>query len=250
MPLLIIVKDILLKIEDLHATVDGKEILKGVNLEIPKGETHVLLGPNGAGKSTLIAAVLGDPTVKITKGRIFLNGEDISKKKMNERVKKGIGIVFQSPPKVAGVKLEEMACICRNGSLECTLDKESRELAKKLDLERFLHRDVNAGFSGGERKRSEVFQLMLQKPALALIDEPDSGVDVENLRLIGELLGKFLKGRGALVVTHMGAIFDYLEANWGHVMLDGRIACSEKPTLVMKHIVEKGFEECAECLRK
>ncbi len=238
----------LLRVEGLRAEVGGKEILKGVELEVPRGETHVLLGPNGVGKTVLLSAILGNPGVVVTEGRILFKGEDIVGKPMHERVRKGIGIMFQSPPKVNGVTLQEISCICKSGEVECELDEEIFERSRTLNLESFLGRDVNAGFSGGERKRSELLQLMLQGPDLALIDEPDSGVDVENLKLIGKLLDGFLEGRGALVVTHMGAIFDYMKADWGHVMLDGRIACTEKPETVMEHIMEGGFEKCVECL--
>lgn len=237
----------LLEIVDLHANVEGKEILRGVNLKVPRGETHVLLGPNGVGKSTLISAILGDAHVKVTKGKIIFKGKDLNSLPMYERVKLGIGVMFQAPPKVTGVTLHDIACICKTGKVECELNDEVKEVSDKLNLESFLARDVNAGFSGGERKRSELLQLMMLAPDFCLIDEPDSGVDVENLKLIGGTLDGFLKNRGALVVTHMGTIFDYMNASWAHVMLNGKIACTKNPKVLMRHIMKNGFDSCVEC---
>ena len=180
----------LLEISDLEVEVEGKKILKGVNLNIDEGETHVLLGPNGAGKSTLFMTILGFPKYKVTNGKIIYKGQDITDLETPERIKLGLGVTFQNPPSIRGVKLKDLIKLVDKKN-EYKEDEELTEdvinLGKRLKLnENFLERDVNLGFSGGEVKRSELLQLLAQQPDLIMFDEPDSGVDIENVELISK----------------------------------------------------------------
>lgn len=239
-----------LELRDLHVEVEGKEILRGVNLSIRSGETHVLFGPNGSGKTTLLMAVMGFPRYRVTAGSVILAGEDVTALPPHERARRGIGMMFQRPPTVRGVSLEQMASICSRDELDV------REVAGELNLADFLTRDVNHGFSGGEIKRSELLQLMAQNPDVVLLDEPESGVDMENLQLVGKairiLLQKDLRRKRkkcGLIITHTGYILDYVEADQGHVLCDGVIVCSGNPREQLEGIRRYGFEECAKCTR-
>lgn len=234
-----------LEVEDLSVEVSGRRVLNGVNLKVPRGEAHVLFGPNGSGKSSLILSILGFPNYRIVSGRIFFNGKDIGGMPINERVKLGIGVAFQSPPVIRGVKLRD---ILRSFvGEEDQAKRESRLLAKVNIPEGFLDRDLNLGFSGGEMKRSEILQILAQKPDFLLLDEPDSGVDVENLELIGKLLNGFLRGRSGLLITHLGYILRYVEVKRAHVMLKGSIACSGEPVEILDHILREGYRWCEKC---
>src|SRR3972149_3132823 len=179
----------MLKIKDLSVAVEDKEIIHDVNLTIQNGETHVLFGPNGAGKSTLLMAIMGFPKYKVTKGSIIFKGKDITGLTLDERARMGIGMSFQRPPVVRGVKTRDMleACLKKRGDGD-----EIEKLAQAADLNDFLERDINYGFSGGEIKRSELMQLLAQKPELTLLDEPESGVDLVNIALIGKLINELL----------------------------------------------------------
>jgi Fe-S cluster assembly ATP-binding protein len=172
----------MLKIEDLYVEVAGKKILQGVNLHIKPGETHALFGPNGSGKSTLLGAIVGFRRYRITGGKIFFKGEDVTGLSVHERAQRGIGIAFQRPPVLRGVSMRDLLRISGQGKVE-----NIEELAKPLNFLSFLERDVNVGFSGGEIKRSELLQLLTQDPDLVLLDEPESGVDLENIALIGQI---------------------------------------------------------------
>ncbi|MBC7110062.1 MAG: ABC transporter ATP-binding protein, partial [Archaeoglobi archaeon] len=183
----------MLVVEDLRVEVGGREILKGVDLVIGDGERHVLFGPNGSGKSTLLMTIMGFPNYRVKSGRIEFNGVDITDMPVNERAKLGIALAYQHPPSIRGVRLEDMIKIC-SGKEE--IGEKERELLEKLKISPdFLKRDVNSGFSGGEVKRSEILQLLLMKPKLAMMDEPDSGVDVENIEVVGNAINELLKGR-------------------------------------------------------
>ncbi len=239
-----------LELRDLHVEVEGREILRGVNLVIRSGETHVLFGPNGSGKTTLLMAIMGFPRYRVTAGSILLGGEDITDLPPHERARRGIGMMFQRPPTVRGVSLRQMTSISSRDDLDV------RGLAAELNLEDFLARDVNHGFSGGEIKRSELLQLMAQNPDLVLLDEPESGVDMENLQLVGKairiLLQKDLRRKrrkSGLIITHTGYILDYVEADQGHVLCEGSIVCSGNPREQLEGIRRYGFEECARCTR-
>jgi len=231
-----------LKVTNLSVEVAGKQILKNVNLEIPRGEVHVLFGPNGSGKSSLISTILGLARFKVTRGKITFKGKDITHTPINERAKLGIGIAFQNPPAIRGVKLRDVlqAYSTGNGLVGLT-----RRLNVPME---FLGRDLNLGFSGGEMKRSEVLQVIAQNPDFLMLDEPDSGVDVENLEIIGKAANDFLRHKSGLLITHMGHILRYVEADRAHVMLNGRIACSGSPKETLELILKRGYKECEKCL--
>ncbi len=242
----------MLKIKDLSVSVEGKEIIHDVNLTIKNGETHVLFGPNGAGKSTLLMAIMGFPKYKVTRGSIGFKGKDITGLSVDERARMGIGMSFQRPPVVRGVRTRDMVAACLK---EVGDDDAIARLADKADLGEFLERDINYGFSGGEIKRSELMQLLAQKPELTLMDEPESGVDLVNIALIGELMNELLekdcpiKDRKCmgLIITHTGHILDYVNARTGYVMCNGTIGCVGDPHEILATIREKGYDECIKC---
>jgi len=237
----------LLVIEDLRVEVNGKEILKGIDLTIGDEERHVLFGPNGSGKSTLLMTIMGFPKYKVTQGRIEFNGVDITDMPINERVKLGIALAYQNPPSIKGVTLEDMIKIC---SRKDEIGEEERLILEKLRIRPdFLKRDVNSGFSGGEVKRSEILQLLSMKPKLAMMDEPDSGVDVENIEVVGNAINELLKGRSGLIITHLGYILKYVDVDFGHVMMNGKIACSGDPHKLLSSIISEGYSRCASCLK-
>ena len=231
----------MLEIKQLTVAIEGKEILHDVNLSIGTGETHALFGPNGSGKTTLLMAIMGFPKYQVTKGNIIFKGKDITRLSPDERARLGIGMSFQRPPVVRGVKTRDMVAACLR-------DRENEEtiaqLAKNANLADFLDRDINYGFSGGEIKRSELMQLLAQRPELTLVDEPESGVDLVNIVLIGELLNKLLEKDcpirlrkcTGLIITHTGHILDYVNARTGHVMCDGRIGCVGDPHEILATI--------------
>ncbi|AFV11169.1 FeS assembly ATPase SufC [Thermacetogenium phaeum DSM 12270] len=252
----------MLRIEDLHVEVGGRPILKGVDLHIKPGETHVLFGPNGSGKSTLLGAIMGFKRYRITGGRIVFKGEDITNLSVHERARLGIGVAFQRPPVLRGVSLGDLLRVTGNGR------KDIDELALPLHLETFLERDVNYGFSGGEVKRSEMLQLLAQSPDLVLLDEPESGVDLENIATIGEAINQLLwkdgirgqhcsrrefkegRQKAGLIITHTGYILDYVPADLGHVLFDGRLSCSGlNPRELLGCIQKVGYADCLHCLQ-
>jgi len=240
----------MLEIEDLHVRVGDREVLHDVNLRIKEGETHVLMGPNGSGKSTLLMTIMGFANYTVTKGRISFKDQDITNLPIHERAKLGIGIMFQRPPTISGLKLGKLLVATSGNKTE-----EVNEYAKNMHMDRFLERDINKGFSGGEIKRSEVLQLMVQKPDFVMLDEPESGVDLENITLIGAAIGNLLekeshlmkRKKSGLVITHTGYILDYLDADKGHVMCDGEIRCHGNPREILKDIKARGYKECLEC---
>ncbi len=242
----------MLIVENLWVEVEGQPVLKGVNLRIRKGETHVLFGPNGAGKSSLFFALMGFSKYKIVEGRIIFKEKDITHLPPHERAKMGLGISFQRPPSLRGIKLHHL------GKLMGKSDEEIKKYAEMLSLNGLLHRDVNLGFSGGEMKRSEVFQLLLQEPDLALIDEPESGVDVVNIDLIAEAIKKLLqkdrpileRNRSGIIITHTGFILEKVKADRGHLLMDGKIVCSGNPEEMFAEIKVKGYKECVKCWKK
>ncbi len=250
-------KDNLLEVENLHVSVDGREILHGLNLKVKPGETSVIFGPNGGGKTTLLMTIMGFPRYKITKGKIFFKGKDITHTPLDERARLGLGISFQRPPVVRGVKTRDMVAACiRDGELEKEAGVD--ELAARAHLVGFLDRDINYGFSGGEIKRSEMMQLLAQSPDLVLLDEPESGVDLENIALIGTLINEALgkthpirtRTRSGLIISHTGHILDYVSARTGYVLCGGQIICEGDPREILNTIKEKGYQECVVCLRK
>ncbi len=247
-------REILLDIKDLVVTVDDKEILHGVSLRIPSGETQIIFGPNGGGKTTLLMTIMGFPRYKVVSGKIHFKGIDVTGMPVDERARLGMGIMFQRPPVVRGVKTRDMVAACLKKD---TAEELISKLADKANMTDFLSRDINHGFSGGEIKRSELLQLSAQSPNLVLLDEPESGVDLENISLIGslinELLGKVHPIRerinSGLIITHTGHILNYVNARTGYVMFEGNIICEGEPLDMLNTIKEKGYRECYKCLR-
>lgn len=243
----------MLKIENLKVAVGGNEILHGVNLRIGEGETHLLLGPNGSGKTTLLMSIMGFPRYAVTGGRVLFKGRDVTDLPINERAALGMGMSFQRPPTIRGVKTRMIAEIAGKGKAKVD------ELASLLNLEQHLDRDINYGFSGGEIKRAELLQLLAQQPDLVLLDEPESGVDIENMALIGQATNRLLgknkpyrerraeNGRSALIISHTGFILDYVSADVGHVMCGGIVGCSGNPGELLSEIRRMGYEECIRC---
>jgi Fe-S cluster assembly ATP-binding protein len=244
----------MLEIKHLNVAVEGRGILQDINLNIGTGETHVLFGPNGSGKTTLLMAIMGFPRYQVTKGNIIFKGKDITRLAVDERARLGIGISFQRPPVVRGVKTRDMVSAAMGGKGD---EKSIARLAERADLTEFLDRDINYGFSGGEIKRAELMQLMAQKPELTLLDEPESGVDLVNIALIGELLNELLEKSCpirkrkcmGLIITHTGHILEYVNVRTGYVMLDGKVVCQGDPHEILASIKEKGYEECARCVK-
>jgi len=244
----------MLTIKDLHVEIEGREILHGVNLTIEQGETHVLMGPNGSGKSTLLMTLMGFDAYVVTKGSIHFQGVNITKAPVNERAKLGLGLMFQRPPTISGLKLGKL--LETIGSENETITEEViKNAAQYMQMSTFMERDLNKGFSGGEIKRSEVLQMMIQRPSLMLLDEPESGVDIENIHLMGEAIAFILQKKlpfakrttSGLIITHTGYILDYLDADQGHVMINGEFKCHGNPREILKLIKEKGYNECLRC---
>lgn len=241
----------LLEIIDLEVEVEGKKILKGVNLNIDEGETHVLLGPNGAGKSTLFMTILGFPNYKVTKGKILYKGQDITNLETHERISLGLGVTFQNPPAIRGVKLKDLLKIedkKHEYKTDDELDEDVIKLGQRLKLnESFLDRDVNLGFSGGEVKRSELLQLLAQQPDFIMFDEPDSGVDIENVELISKEICRLLdqdnkdSKKAGLLITHLGYILRFVNATHAHILIDGKITRTGDPKEIMEEVRTSGF---------
>ncbi|MBW2616213.1 MAG: ABC transporter ATP-binding protein [Deltaproteobacteria bacterium] len=252
----------MLVIDDLQVQLGDKVILDHIDLEIKPGETHILFGPNGSGKTSLLMTIMGYPQYKVVKGRITFKGEDITSMPINERAELGIGISYQRPPTINGLKTRQMVEICAKDVVNV------EDLADRVNFLDFLERDVNAGFSGGEIKRSELLQLIAQGPDLMLFDEPESGVDLENIALVGNTIASLLqKGyapswegekckmelrrertRMGLIITHTGYILDYVTADKGQVLFDGVLSCTNNPREIFKQIGKSGYGECVRCI--
>lgn len=238
----------MLEIQNLTVSVEGKRVLENLTLHIEKGETYMLFGENGSGKTSLIMTIMGIGNYTVESGKIIYKGEDITNWPSYERARHGIGIMFQRPPTIKGLKLTQMLeLIDHNG-------KDPAAVADELNMSRFMDRDLNLGFSGGEIKRGEILQLMVQDPDLVLLDEPESGVDLVNMDLIGnsirELLQKDLhrkREKAGLIITHSGYILDYVEADKGCVLVNNTIWCTGNPHEIMDGIREHGYEECVRC---
>ncbi len=226
----------MLEIRDLHVTTDEKEIVSGVSLEIGKG-LYFLMGPNGAGKSTLARALAGDPSLKVS-GSMALDGEDITSLEPEERFKRGLFLGYQIPPEIKGVKVRTF------------LEKSLKKVNRKLDLEQLarqvglpvgiLERDVNLGFSGGERKKLETMQMLAFKPRYAILDEPDSGIDIDTIRKLGEILESCKKECGILVITHTGNLLKFTKPDKVFILADGKIVARGDHGLV-EEIEERGY---------
>lgn len=239
----------MLKIEDLWVSIGDKQVLKGVNMSVGEGETHALFGPNGCGKTTLLSTIAGIPRYKVNEGTIMFKGVDITRMPMHERARLGIGIAFQHPPTIRGLKVSDMIKLCNPQA-------NAEKILEDLDFVDFADREVNRGFSGGEVKRSEMVQLLAQEPDFVMLDEPDSGVDLENIKVIGRAINvltqKDLKPRArkksGVIITHFGHILDYMSADKAHVMIEGTIVCSGSPKEILEQIKVNGYEGCVGCL--
>lgn len=238
-----------LSIQDLHVEVDGKEILKGLTLEINSNETHALMGPNGNGKSTLLAAIMGNPKFTVTKGSVLLNGEDVLAMEVDERSKAGLFLGMQYPSEVSGVTNSDFLRAAINARRERPIPLFSfiREMEKTIqDLnmkEDLAHRFLNEGFSGGEKKRNEIVQMKLLKPAIAMLDEIDSGLDVDALKIVAEAVNtmKSEEGLGLVVVSHYARFLQLLKPSHAHVLVDGKIVISGGQELIDK-IDHEGYD--------
>jgi len=242
----------MLEIKRLSVSVGDREVLHGIDLNIRTGETHVLFGPNGSGKTTLLMAIMGSPKYQVTQGSIIFKGKNIVGLPIDERARLGIGMSLQRPPVIRGVKTRDIVAACIRSQAN---EEYITRLAERADLADFLDRDVNYGFSGGEIKRSELLQLLAQDPELALLDEPESGVDLENIALIGQLINELLhkehpmrqRRHAGLIITHTGHILDYVNARTGYVLLDGKLICEGDPREILETIKSKGYRECWKC---
>ena len=232
-----------LQIIDLHVSVEGKEILKGVNLELNTGEFHVVMGPNGTGKSTLAATIMGHYKYQVTSGQILLDGEDVLSMSVDERSRKGLFLAMQYPSEITGVTNSDFIKTAMHARLPegetlpllkfiRSLDKACEELKMREDLP---HRYVNEGFSGGEKKRNEILQMKLLKPKFAILDEIDSGLDVDALRIVGENVNNMRSDEfGALVITHYQRLLDYIDVDYVHIMMNGKIVRTGGKELIAK----------------
>lgn len=240
----------ILRLEDVSVEVGGRPILHDVSLRIRPGETHVLFGPNGSGKSSLLMAIMGLSRYRVTQGRILFQGQDITHLPVDERARLGIGLMHQRPPSIRGIPLGQLAEVSaqgRNGG-------RVAELADQLGCAGLLARDVNVGFSGGEIKKAELLQLMAQRPALALSDEPDAGVDLDSIAVVGQALACLVKepcgdavAPAALIITHTGHILNYLRADVGHVLYGGTLVGEGEGLQLLEEIRKHGYGKCPIC---
>ncbi len=246
----------ILEIRGLCVEVDGRVLLHDLDLAIPDGEVHALLGPNGSGKTTLMMTIIGYPEYKVTRGQILFDGEDVTELGITGRARLGIGVAQQRPPTIAGVKLWQILDFIVVNAPERA--QEIDDLARAFQMEEFLYRDVNAGLSGGEIKRSELFQFLATRPRFAMMDEPDSGIDLEALAVVGDMVNALLSKepgrpahrRAGLIITHTGRILDHVHADKAHIMLDGRIGCSGNPLILLDEVRKHGYEECIRCIQE
>ena len=242
----------MLEIRNLHATVAGKEILKGVNLTIRDGEIHALMGTNGAGKSTLSNVIVGHPAYEVTEGSITFNRQDLLAMKTEERAHAGIFMSFQQPIEIPGVSMTNFMRAAVNARYQAmgreplkSTDflKLMREKRKLVEIDsKLVNRSVNEGFSGGEKKRNEIFQMAMLEPTFCILDETDSGLDVDALRIVAEGFNKLRTAEtSALVITHYQRLLDYIRPDVVHVLLDGQIVKTAGPELALE-IENKGFD--------
>ena len=243
--------DMLLSIKDLKVTVEGKNILNGVNLDVQSGQVHAIMGPNGAGKSTLARALAGHPAYEVTGGTITLDGQDVIAMSPEDRAREGVFMAFQYPVEIAGINnayfLKAALNALRKHRGQQELDAVEfmqliREKAKLLDMnQEMLHRSVNEGFSGGEKKRNEIFQMAVLEPRLAILDETDSGLDIDALRVVSNGVNALRsKDRAMIVVTHYQRLLDYIVPDFVHVLANGRIVRSGGKELALE-LEAKGY---------
>jgi Fe-S cluster assembly ATP-binding protein len=237
-----------LEIQNLHVRTEDKEILKGVNLKIAKGETHALMGPNGSGKSTLANTIMGNPNYEVTDGRVLVNGEDMTEADPDDRARAGVFMAFQYPATIPGVSVANFLRTAVNARREepIKVKEFGSVLRAKMDLLHidpdFTKRYLNEGFSGGEKKRAEILQLAMLKPDFAILDETDSGLDIDALRIVSDGVNA-LRGpeMGTLIITHYTRILQYVTPDYVHIMLNGRIV-REGGRELADELEEKGYE--------
>lgn len=242
----------MLQIKDLHASINGKEILKGINLNVQDGEIHAVMGLNGAGKSTLSNVIVGHPAYEVTQGTINFNGKNILTLKPEERAHEGIFLSFQQPTEIPGVSMVNFMRAALNAKRKykgqepmpagdfLKLMREKRQIVE-LDS-KLTSRSVNEGFSGGEKKRNEIFQMAMLEPTLCILDETDSGLDVDALRVVAEGFNKLRRPKtSAIVITHYQRLLDYIKPDIVHVLIDGRIVKTAGPELATE-IENRGFD--------
>ena len=237
----------LLEIKDLHAGVEDKEILKGLNLSIGKGDVHVILGPNGSGKSTLMNIIMGHPKYQVTSGEMFFEGEDLSSLKTFERTRKGLFLSFQTPEEIPGITVENMIRTAKQAITGQKVKlfpfrKELKAMMQELKMKpEYAERYMNVGFSGGEKKRNEILQLLMLQPKLALLDETDSGLDVDAVQIVSEGVAKFHNSENScLIITHNTRILEKLHVDKVHVLINGKIV-EEGGAELIDDINHRGF---------
>jgi len=242
----------MLTIENLHAAVDGKSILKGVDLDVKAGEIHAIMGPNGSGKSTLASVIAGNEVYEMTKGNLLLNGEDINELDAEERAHKGVFMSFQYPVEIPGVSVTNFIKTAINSSRKAQgledmpaseMLKKIRQKAALLEIDtKFLSRSLNEGFSGGEKKRNEIFQMAMLEPKLSILDETDSGLDIDALRIVANGVNKLRnKNNAVIIITHYQRLLNYIAPDFVHVLHNGKIVKSGTKDLA--HELEaKGYD--------
>lgn len=239
-----------LEIKDLHVEIEGKEILKGVNLTINTNEVHAIMGPNGTGKSTLAQAIMGHPKYEVTSGSVTLDGEDVLEMEVDERAKAGLFLAMQYPSEITGVTnadfLRSAINAKRDEGDEISLMKFIRELDSKMELlemdEDMATRYLNEGFSGGEKKRNEILQLMMLKPKFAILDEIDSGLDIDALKIVSKGINEMRgEGFGCMMITHYQRLLNYITPDYVHVMMQGKVVKSGGAELAQK-LEEQGYD--------
>ncbi len=242
----------MLKIEDLHASIDDKEILKGINLEVKPGEVHAIMGPNGSGKSTLASVLAGREDYEVTKGKVTYKEQDLLELAPEERAREGIFLAFQYPVEIPGVSTTNFLKTAINQIREhrgldpldaVSFLKEMKEKMKLVEIDQaLLSRSLNEGFSGGEKKRNEIFQMAMLEPTLAILDETDSGLDIDALRIVADGVNKLkTKDNATIVVTHYQRLLDYIVPDFVHVLYNGRIVKSGTKDLALE-LEDKGYD--------
>ena len=242
----------MLEIKNLHASIEDKDILKGINLNVKPGEVHAIMGPNGSGKSTLSAVIAGREDYDITKGEIFLDGEEIDDLAPDERAHKGIFMSFQYPVEIPGVTVTNFIKTAINETRKANgkeelpakdMLKKIRDTAEMLEIDRkFLSRSLNEGFSGGEKKRNEIFQMAMLEPKLAILDETDSGLDIDALKVVANGVNKLKSEDNAVIlITHYQRLLEYIIPDFVHVLHDGKIVKSGGKELALE-LEEKGYD--------
>jgi len=239
-----------LEIKNLHVSIEDKEILKGVDLTIKGGEFHAVMGPNGTGKSTLASAIMGHPSYEITEGSITLDGEDVLEMEVDERARAGLFLAMQYPSEISGVTTSEFLRSAMNARREegdeISLMQFIKEMDAALDFleidKNMAQRYLNEGFSGGEKKRNEILQLLLLKPEIAILDEIDSGLDIDALKIVSKGINKMRDDKfGTLIITHYQRLLNYITPDFVHVMMKGRVVKSGGPELA-KRLEAEGYE--------